>query len=118
MCKLGKTVSGQICDNDFDRPGTSSGTASRSGQCGLSASNLQSNLGRVGISSRDLCSSSTNQPSNTSHLNVKLEDLKEIFPDVSDDKRSEVANRNVTMDDAMSLLVRVVNSLPKHLRKC
>lgn len=70
-----------------------------------SASNLQSNLGRVGISSRDLCSSSTNQPSNTSHLNVKLEDLKEIFPDVSDDKRSEVANRNVTMDDAIDELV-------------
>ena len=103
--QTGQTVSGQIFDNDFDRPGTTSGTASCSGQCGLSASNLQSNLGRVGISSSDLCSSSTNQPSNTSHLNVKLEDLKEIFPDVSDDKLSEVANRSVTMDDAIDELV-------------
>lgn len=103
--QTGQTVSVQIFDNDFDRPGTSSGIASRSGQCGLSASNLQSNLGRVGISSRDLCSSSTNQPSNTSHFNVKLEDLKEIFPDVSDDKLSQVANRSVTMDDAIDELV-------------
>ena len=103
--QTGQTVSGQIFDNDFDRPGTTSGTASRSGQCGLSASNLQSNLRRVVISSGDLCSSSTNQPFNTSHLNVKLEDLKEIFPDVSDDKLSEVANRSVTMDDAIDELV-------------
>ena len=33
----------------------------------------------------------------TSYLNVKVEDLNEMFPDVPGDKLSEVANRSVTM---------------------
>ena len=41
----------------------------------------------------------------TSYVSVKVDDLKEMFPDVPDDKLSEVANRSVLMDDAIDQLV-------------
>ena len=99
-----QTVSEQILDNDFGRPGPSSGNISISEQ-GVSERILQTSRGRVEINSHDVCCPSVNQVSSTPCLNVRLEDLKEMFPNVPDDKLSDVAQRSLTMDDAIDELV-------------